>query len=44
LGQWLHFLLVAMHAAEIPRLFLFIDQTPRRALVAVLPQRSPPIL
>lgn len=25
-NQWLHFLLVAMHAAEIPRLFLFIDQ------------------
>ncbi len=25
-NQWLQFLLVAMHAAEIPRLFLFIDQ------------------
>jgi hypothetical protein len=25
-NQWLEFLLVAMHAAEIPRLYLFIDQ------------------
>jgi hypothetical protein len=25
-NQWLQFLLVAMHAAEIPRLFLFVDQ------------------
>jgi hypothetical protein len=25
-NQWLQFLLVAMHAAEIPRLYLFIDQ------------------